>query len=267
MSETQSENSESSTRAGDWFTVSQAAAALGKSERTTRRMCERGELAATMEANQSGGRAWFIEQASVDRAATLFSGRADVRPNDAATKEMTARPRSKREKSERTRNDAAIVDRADSVRPEDAANVAAMLLREKDARIDDLRAQVESQKLQIEAANRQAAEATAALREYLKLQAKALPSGDEMRQNGTELQQPATGKAAQLEQVGTESSTRNDVETSRENAPQAPQNAAMGKHSQDGTSGAQRRETRQMRTSEARTREMRPLWKVILRVR
>lgn len=212
-----SENEQSSTRSGDWLTVSQAAAALGKSERTTRRMCERGELTATVEANQSGGRAWLIARVSVERAATGQRDRADVRPNDAATKETTARPHFKRENSERPQND--------------AANVAAMLLREKDARIDDLRAQVESQKLQIEAANRQAAEATAALREYLKMQAKALPDG--------------------------QSSTRNDAETSRDVGIEAPINAAMGKVSQDAKNAAQ---------SKAR-REMRPLWKVILGVR
>jgi len=198
--------SESSTRSGEWLTVSQAAAMLGRSERTTRRMCESGALAATMEANESGGRAWFIEKASVDRA--------DVRPNNAATKGMTARPHSKREKSERTQNDAAIVDRADSVRPEDAA----MLLREKDARIDDLRAQVESQKLQIEAANRQAAEATAALREYLKMQAKALPA-------------PADET--------TSSSTRSDPVVSRRDAPQQPQNSSMSQETPDTKKAAQ----------------------------
>ena len=226
-----SENEQSSTRAGEWLTVSQAAAALGKSERTTRRMCESGTLAATVQANESGGRAWFIDRASVERAATGQHDRADVRPNDAATEEMAARPCFKREKSVRPQNDAAIVDRADIVRPQVAANDAAMLLREKDARIDDLREVIESQKLQIEAANRQAAEATAALREYLKLQAKALPV------------------ANQLEQFGTEKSAQN--------AAQATKNDATSKDLSS---------TRNV-PQNATKREMRPLWKVILGVR
>lgn len=51
------------------------------------------------------------------------------------------------------------------------------LLAEKDARITDLRAQVEAQRLQIEAANRATAEAHAALRESLKMSNRALTEG------------------------------------------------------------------------------------------
>ena len=227
MSEAHSANPQSNAQ---WLTVSQAAAALGRSERTTRRMCESGTLAATVQANESGGRAWFIERASVERAAkdaAMRPKRADVRPN------------SKREKSVRPQNDAAIIDRADSVRPQVAANDAAMLLREKEARINDLRAQVESQKLQIEAANRQAAEATAALREYLKLQAKALPGGT------------ANGEPQ------SESSTRNDAAISSQNDAQATQNKPRGKETSETKNVSQK----------AVRREMRPLWKVVLGIR
>lgn len=59
------------------------------------------------------------------------------------------------------------------------------LLAEKDARIADLHATVEAQRLQIEAANRASAESAAALREYLKISAKALPGSEYSREADT----------------------------------------------------------------------------------
>lgn len=231
-----SENEQSSTRS--WLSVSQAAAALGISERTARRMCESGKLAATIETGNNGGRIWRVDRAAIsERAAMRPNDRADsVRPNRAATEKTSVRPHFERE-NERAAISANVV--RPTVRPERAAKNEsvrptennALLIAEKNERIADLRAIIESQKLQIEAANRQAAEATAALREYLKMQAKALPESI--------------------------SSTQNDGKTSRENASQQPINAAMGKVSQDIKNAAQ---------NNAR-REMRPLWKVILGVR
>jgi hypothetical protein len=55
-----------------------------------------------------------------------------------------------------------------------AQSTLASLLLEKDARIIDLRAQIDAQRLQIEAANRATAEAHAALREALKMSNRAL---------------------------------------------------------------------------------------------
>ena len=78
------------------------------------------------------------------------------------------------------------------------------LLAEKDARIVDLRTQVE-------AANRQAAEATAALREYLKMQAKALPEGESNARNIVDASaRGSLGSAANRsgEQRGANSSNR-----------------------------------------------------------
>jgi DNA repair exonuclease SbcCD ATPase subunit len=49
------------------LTVSQAAAALGKSERTIRRQCETGKLAATQEPAEHGVH-WMIEEEAVENA-------------------------------------------------------------------------------------------------------------------------------------------------------------------------------------------------------
>jgi excisionase family DNA binding protein len=46
-----------------WLTVSQAAALLGVSERTIRRRCERGEIAARLVVNE-GGKTWLVDQAA-----------------------------------------------------------------------------------------------------------------------------------------------------------------------------------------------------------
>jgi excisionase family DNA binding protein len=53
----------------NYLTVSQAAARLGKSERSIRRQCAAGKLDA-MEVLQQGGKAWQIPEAAVERAAT-----------------------------------------------------------------------------------------------------------------------------------------------------------------------------------------------------
>jgi hypothetical protein len=167
--------SNQSTLSGDWLTVSQAASALGVSERTVRRRCEAGGLAARLEAGDSGtgGRVWRISPDAV--AARPVGQRAASRTDGQAAKnqkqETTARPQ---------------FDRAAS-RPEaggqtDGQSTLSALIAEKDARIDDLRGQLDAAttrenaaRLQIEAANRATAEAHSALREALKMSNRALP--------------------------------------------------------------------------------------------
>jgi DNA repair exonuclease SbcCD ATPase subunit len=51
-----------------YLTVSQAAAALGKSERSIRRQCAAGKLEA-IEVLQQGGKAWQIPESAIERAA------------------------------------------------------------------------------------------------------------------------------------------------------------------------------------------------------
>ncbi len=203
------ETNESSTRSGDWLTVSQAAAALGISERQARRDAKRLKTDDRRDAGHMAGHDAGHKSGSRPALVRLQALR-DVREN-AVSRLKFAAP------------DIQTDTVPDTIEP-DAGHMTVALLSQLQSENAFLRAQVE-------AANRQAAEATAALREYLKMQAKALPEA--------------------------RSSTRSDAETSRENRQEAPINAATGKQSQDEKSAA---------LIKAR-REMRPLWKVILGLR
>jgi excisionase family DNA binding protein len=59
-----------------WLTVSQAAALLGLSERTIRRRCERGEIAARLVVNE-GSKTWLVDQAATT---SLAEGPASESP-------------------------------------------------------------------------------------------------------------------------------------------------------------------------------------------
>ncbi len=161
------------------LTVSQAAARLGVSERTIQRRCKNGQLSAHLVTDEDGAQ-WLIDPTTLptgdDRVPThskapIHSQKDALTPDKAATLPTGA----------------AIVP----------TGTTAALLAEKDARINDLRAQVEAWRLQAEAANRTAAETSAALRKALDAMPKALPDGEKLRQVRTE-------------------------NASRENAPQAP---------------------------------------------
>jgi len=61
----------------DWLTVSQAAALLCVSERTVRRRCESGKLAARLDTTATG-KAWLIEAAAIGQSAANTADGADV---------------------------------------------------------------------------------------------------------------------------------------------------------------------------------------------
>ena len=61
-----------STPCGDWLTVSQAAAALSKSERTIRRRCESGKLTVRLDTSDTG-KAWLVDPAAVMEAPNAAS--------------------------------------------------------------------------------------------------------------------------------------------------------------------------------------------------
>ncbi len=178
----------------DTATVTEAAKRLGVTVRTVQRRLDRGELK-SIEAN--GKRLVVLPaeatgDATADQSVTRQDATDDTTGHDSGDDEV------------------------------------ARLLAEKDARIQDLRATVDAQRLQIEAANRTAAEAAAALREALKMSNRALPA------------------------VST------SVET--ESALQAPQRApetAAGNQARPAPIGSQR----------PAEREARPLWKVVLGLR
>jgi excisionase family DNA binding protein len=75
-----------------WLTVSQAAALLGLSERTIRRRCERGELAARLVVNE-GGKTWLVDQVAatslgVDTTSEVLG--ADTAPDARPTADTSA---------------------------------------------------------------------------------------------------------------------------------------------------------------------------------
>lgn len=210
-----SENSESSTRSGDWLTVSQAAAALGISERQARRDAKRlkaddrrdaghksqsvGHMAGHDAGHKSGSRPALVRLQAL----------RDVREN-AVSRAKFPTPD--------IQTDTAPDIMPDTIAPNaghDAGHMTGALLSQLQSENAFLRAQVE-------AANRQAAEATAALREYLKMQAKALPDG--------------------------QSSTRNATAISSTEAPQTAQNVVVNKEPQPIKNGARGTSLRDLQT-------------------
>ncbi len=204
------ENPQSSTR--NWCSLAEAAVQLSVSEKTLRRRIKAGEIEAEKVPIEGGGLAWrvHLESNALDNVpeaqwpnATHVpevvpeAQRTMIERESSAldTRTQTQRPNAPEGSDTRARSRAGHNQSGDN-------SELIELLRERLALAD---ARERQMNLQIEAANQQAATATAALREYLKVQAKALPSGE------------AQG----------ESSTRNETVVSRRDASQQPQNASM----------------------------------------
>ncbi len=187
-----SENPQSSTRSGadarEVVSITEAAKRLSISVRTIQRRLDSGDLEAVCEGDTRRVR---LPEMSRDTTRQVDAPKGDTQRVNRHSRSM---------QGDSTRHDDTLHD-APYVAPERDSQRDMMfeLMAEKDARIVDLRSQVE-------AANRQAAEATAALREYLKMQNKALP-------------EPI-------------SSTRNDAPISPENPPELAQMPQMGKQTQ-----------------------------------
>jgi excisionase family DNA binding protein len=146
-------------RRRDTATVTEAARLLGVTVRTVQRRLDRGELSAI----EAEGK------------------RLVVMPQDATgdtTAEATGRDSDTRQDATHDTTQATHDATGDATPGDTSRDMTTYLLAEKDAHIADLRAQVDAQRLQIEAANRAAAEATAALREALRFSTRALPAPD-----------------------------------------------------------------------------------------
>jgi excisionase family DNA binding protein len=236
-----SENA-ASTRDGETLSISEAAAALGVSERTVRRRCERSELAAQMATGESGGRVWRVDRAAISERAAKSSdradsvrtdGRADVRPHSES--ESGVRP--KRADSVRPQMTARPNDRADSEARVLAAENEMLrdaLQREREATARE-RETGDQWRAQVEAANRDAAEMRAALREALRAMPKAIEAREYSQRDGAKLEQVGTGNAG----------AQNDAE--------AAKSATAAKVTGAAKTGGKR--------------EPRALWKVILGLR
>ncbi len=150
----------------EYFTVSQTAALLGLKERTVQKRCAAGKLTAQLVSTPDGDR-WQIDPANFDANEPPERERMDANGREQAdAPELKANSKA----PEQAANDGEQVTRTD-------ANVRA-LIAEKDARIEDLRGQIDAWRLQAEAANRTAAETSAALREALKAMPKQLTAGN-----------------------------------------------------------------------------------------
>lgn len=215
----------------EWLSVSQAASALGISERTARRRCESGKLEARLVATESG-QAWQIAAAAVNGAAT---GAAKT-PEGAAIAADRVRPHFKSETGEGADTAANSGEGAANTAAIGAAIGAATFQSAPPLEnpLEMLRDALERERDQnaflrglIEQRDRDAAELRAALREALRAMPKAITAGD-----------MSTHAAAH-------------------DAPQARENSETGKAARPSANGQEG----------GKTGKSRPLWKVILGVR
>ncbi len=132
-----------SETAGQWLTVSQAAARLGVSERTVQRRCKSGKLAAKLESGEEGA-AWMVDGSKL--------------PTGAATDDRLTT-------GENTQNTIESAQSVVSV-PTGAASGLLEHLRIENTFLRGL----------VEQRDRDAAELRAALREALKMSNRALPA-------------------------------------------------------------------------------------------
>ncbi len=150
----------------DFLTVAEVAARLGISARAVQKQCNSGKLTARRIEAPSGAH-WEIDAAQFERT---------DEPN-ARTGERTREPDPPELANFNGGNqdqDAANLGANSRTDDPEPTNRTAELLAEKDARIEDLRAQIDAWRLQAEAANRTASETAAALRKALDAMPKAL---------------------------------------------------------------------------------------------
>lgn len=163
----------------DYLTVSQAAARLGISERTLRKRIKAGELEAEKRPLNGGGVAWQV-QLSQDRAGSEPEAERKNEP-EARRKPFESESTSKRKRTgSEMENAPEVSDTRAGSEPE-----AGLIIQLRDENTF-LRAQIDAWRLQAEAANRTAAETSAALRKALDQMPKALPDGEELEQVGTQ---------------------------------------------------------------------------------
>ncbi len=167
-----------------WLTVAEAARRLKVSERAIQRRCKAGKLHARLIPTPTGQQ-WEINAEKLERAPTETT-RADAQGADSTDRDdkaaATLTTEATQETTETTLKAATPTtgttqgaDRDDRSRD----TLAAALMSEKDARIVDLRGQLEAARAQIEQHQRAEAELRATLREALKAMPKALPIGSD----------------------------------------------------------------------------------------
>lgn len=180
-----SESTASSPR--DWLTVSQAAAMLGKSERTIQRHCKSGKIMARLVTTDDGTE-WQISPDEVTTGAAIVTPEREKVPPTVTT---PIHAQNAAETPPMRENGGSVTT------GDDSSDDTSRVLDAREELVVELRDQVKFLRSALEARDRDAAELRAALREALKAMPKALTEG--------------------------ETSTRSVVETSSQNAPQSPQ--------------------------------------------
>jgi len=202
----------------EYLTVSQAAARLGVSERTLLKRIKSGEVQAEKRPLDGGGVAWRV-QLSPDRAGSEMESAPEARRNPFERESASERKRAGSEMETAPE----VSDTRAGTAPE--AHLLDYLRTENEY----LKSQVDAWRLQAEAANRTAAETSAALRKALDAMPKALASG----------------------------STADAAKTLRENAPQAAQSNQVSQTTPVPIIGA---------VGRSGARVLRPWQRVIMRV-
>ncbi len=196
-----------------WLTVAEAAAALRVSERAIQRRAKAGKLRAKL-VDIPTGQQWLIAADSLPEAPTPDADSSDNGDDIGGDNGDTLLNLSAIERGEAPTATTMPAEKAPTAATIGATAatgpdpIVMALLAEKDARIADLRAQVDAQRAAAEDASRNAAELRAALREALKLQTRALPSPDQVTpdqalETRTQIAEPASGASpygAQIEQ-------------------------------------------------------------------
>jgi excisionase family DNA binding protein len=193
-----------STRA-ETLSITEAAQRLGVSVRTVQRRLDAGTLEAAFEGDT---RRVILRDTTRHAGATEGDTQRDVsRDNDATQRDSDAT--SATNESERTRHGDATGRQADATQRDTEGDTsrqsdseAARVLAQTEAAflreaLEVSRANEAFLRAQVEAANRQAAESAAALREYLKISAKQLGGGD-LQQVTTESREYSQGESGNV---------------------------------------------------------------------
>ncbi len=161
-----------------WLSVNEAAAALGVSEKTVWRRAKAGEITARKVAGARGGLVWKIAlnptgqtETGTDNRNGQKSAGTDTAPVIHAQTDRTNRNAQPDTGTDKNDRDGQPTGHGDEM--------AARLLAQLEREVERLERDKEAWKRQAEEANRHAATATAALREYLKAQPKQLTSATE----------------------------------------------------------------------------------------
>ncbi len=145
-----------------WVSVAEAVAVLGISEKTVWRRAKSGQLLSRKVPGERGGLVWEI--------ALNLTGQSDRTPTDRPDNRNGQKQVFERETDRTATGQNGATDRTSD-------ELAARLLAQMEREIERLERDKEAWKAQAEEANRNAATATAALREYIKATPRAITSG------------------------------------------------------------------------------------------